>query len=300
MLGLDMTTVNLGEIMALITALVWAIAVILFKKSGESVHPAGLNLFKNTLAFLLFIPTIIISKEVIFYDAPAQHYLILIASGVLGIAIGDTLFLKSLNMLGAGLQAIVSCMYSPSIISLAFIFLDEKMSAMQIIGSTLIVSAVLTAISKKGTKHLQKKDLIIGIILGVLAQVVNGIGIVMVKPILDTSPLLWVTEMRLFGGVVSGFIILYFYPNPVKIIKSVFDSNWKYTVSGSFVGAYLAMMLWLAGMKFTEASIASALNQTSNIFIFGLSALILKEPINLMRIIGIILGVGGAIMVTFG
>jgi drug/metabolite transporter (DMT)-like permease len=73
-----------------------------------------------------------------------------------------------------------------------------------------------------------------------------------------------------------------------------------YLISSSFLGAYLAMILWLAGMKFTMASIAAALNQTSNIFIFIFAAIFLKEPITPRRTAGIVLGVAGAFMVTFG
>ena len=51
------TITYFGEAMALLSAIVWALAVILFKKSGEVVHPVGLNLSKNALAaVLLSIP----------------------------------------------------------------------------------------------------------------------------------------------------------------------------------------------------------------------------------------------------
>jgi drug/metabolite transporter (DMT)-like permease len=52
-------------------------------------------------------------------------------------------------------------------------------------------------------------------------------------------------------------------------------------------------------MKFTQASVAAALNQTSNIFVFMLAGMLLHEPINLPRTIGIVLGVSGAYLVTF-
>ena len=60
------------------------------------------------------------------------------------------------------------------------------------------------------------------------------------------------------------------------------------------------MLLWLAGMKFTQASIAAALNQTSNIFIFVFAFLILKEPLNRLRVIAIAVGICGVLLVTFG
>jgi len=292
---------SFGELMALITAVIWAIAIILLKKSGEKVHPLALNLFKNTLAFVLFIPTIIISKEVLFYNAPSEHYWMLILSGILGIAIADVLFLKGLNLLGAGMQSIVSCMYSPSIIFLSFIWLGERMTTLQIIGAILIVSAVLTAASKKGAAGIPRKKIIWGLVLSISSHVIGGIGLIMIKPILEQSPLLWVTEVRLLGGVVFGFLILLFWPNKKEVIKSITSTgSWGYTISGSIVGAYIAMMFWLAGMKYAQASIAAALNQTSNIFVFVLAVIILKEPINQGRIIGIILGMTGAILVTFG
>ena len=50
----------LGEILSVVAAILWAFAVILFKKSGESVHPIALNLFKNIFAMALFIATILI------------------------------------------------------------------------------------------------------------------------------------------------------------------------------------------------------------------------------------------------
>ena len=87
----------------------------------------------------------------------------------------------------------------------------------------------------------------------------------------------------------------------LSLCFSVFSrQRWVYTLSGSFIGAYLSMVLWLGGMKFTQASVASALNQTTNIFIFILSAWLLREKITGPRLVGIGMGVGGALLVTFG
>jgi drug/metabolite transporter (DMT)-like permease len=57
------------------------------------------------------------------------------------------------------------------------------------------------------------------------------------------------------------------------------------------------MIIWLAGMKYTQASIAAALNQTNNIFIFIMAAMFLHERITPVRLIAIILGITGTIIV---
>lgn len=290
----------LGESLALITAVVWAIAVILFKKSGESVHPIGLNLFKNTLAVVLFLPTLWLFERVIFYQAPWEDYLLLLASGALGIGIADTLFFECLNRLGASLTAIVDCFYSPFVIGLSMLWLGDVLTWLQVLGVALIISAVVAATYRGGAKPSDRRNLIIGTTCGIVALALMALGIVMIKSLLDRSPLLWVTETRLVGGVIVLCLASAFHPGRRKILSSIFTPGGRiYTVSGSVIGGYMAMILWLAGMKFTQVSTAAALNQTTNIFIFIFAAIFLREKIDAQRLLGIVLAVAGAILVTF-
>ena len=291
----------LGEIFALTTALTWGLAVILFKKSGESVHPIALNTYKNLLAVVLFIPTLYLFKEELFRPVPVEDYLLLLLSGALGIGIADTLFFKCLNLIGAGLTAIVDCLYSPSIIALSMIWLGESLSLLQIIGVILVISAILAATHKRGRGAISRRDFLLGLLFGVLAMVTMAVGIVMIKPLLSRSPLIWATEMRLVGGLIVLLLVLIFHPKRRQITATAISmTGWLYTLLGSFFGAYISMVLWLGGMKYTQASTAAGLNQTSNIFIFIFAALFLKEPLNAIRIISIILAVAGVLLITFG
>jgi len=289
----------LGHIFATTTAVVWALAVILFKKSGESVHPIALNLFKNSLAAVLFLPTLWFFGETLCRQVPASDYLLLMASGALGIGLSDTLFFMALNRLGAGLIAVVDCLYSPFVIVLSVLFLAEGMTAFQFFGAGLIVFGVLLAGVEKPKTGLTRKNLWLGIFFGILALAGTAVGIVMIKRLLERSPLLWVTEIRLMASIVTLLLILLLHPARRTIVGSLSPSHgWGYTLSGSFVGAYLSMVFWLGGMKYTQASIAAALNQTTNIFVFILAALLLKEPVNRQRVAAILLAVGGALLVT--
>ncbi len=298
---MDIINSHLGETFSLLAAINWAFAVILFKKSGETVHPIGLNLFKNILSIVLLVPTIYIFGQTLFYPAPSSHYLLFLFSGALGIGLADTLFFKSLNLLGAGLSAVVMCMYSPFIIILSFLYLDEALTLVQFIGVVVILFAVLAATGKENSSDVGRKAVLRGILLGVISMACNAVGVVAIKPVLETSPLFWVTEIRLIGGAVVLLLVLVLHSSRRTIIRSVFSTKrWGYTVSGSFMGAYLAMIIWLAGMKYTQASIAAALNQTSTIFTFIFAALLLREKVTLLRALGIVFGFSGALLVTFG
>lgn len=291
----------LGEAMALLTAVVWAFAVILFKKSGEAVHPVGLNLFKNLMAAILLIPTAWIFGETLLRPVPLEDYLLLMLSGVLGIGISDTLFFRSLNLLGAGLFAIVDCLYSPSIIGLSLIFLGESLTSLQLVGVVMILSAVLSILVERHATVDDRRRVFLGVLWGALAMMTTAVGIVIIKPLLNESPLIWANEVRLMGGLIVLLLILLLHPSRKAIVASVkAPGRWGYTLSGSFAGGYLVMVLWLAGMKYTQAATAAALNQTSNIFIFIFAAVLLKERINAVRLVAIGLGVAGALLVTFG
>jgi len=292
----------IGEALAFLTAIVWAFAVILFKKSGETVHPIALNFFKNSLAILLFLPTLYLFGESLHPPgATTSDYWLLLLSGALGIGLADGMFFKSLNVLGAGLSAIVDCLYSPSIISLSLIFLGEKLTLLQIVGALMIISAVFTTVSRRKSTTLARRELLTGISWGVLAMFTMAVGLVIIKPLLGRSPLIWVTGIRLLGGLAALVVILALHRGRNKIMATLKSlGNWHYTVFGSFLGGYLSMILWLAGMKITQASTAAALNQTSNIFIFAFAAVFLKEPITAQRTLAIIVAVSGACLVTFG
>ncbi|MCJ7580238.1 MAG: DMT family transporter [Candidatus Aminicenantes bacterium] len=291
----------IGEILSLLTAVFWAVAVILFKKSGETVHPIGLNLFKNAMGFLLLLVTLGLFKEALLLQVPLADYGLLMLSGAIGIGIGDTLLFACLNLLGAGLTAIVDCLYSPFIIVFAVLFLGERLTFLQIFGAVLVVFAVLTISLKGGGLDIDRPKFIRGIIFGILAILSTAVGVVIVKPLLSRVPFLWATEVRLLGALLMLTLILLFHHGRRKILSSILDKKSRlYVIAGSFFGAYMAMLFWLGGMKLTQASIASALNQTNSIFIVILAAVWLKEPLNARRIFAIIIAFLGVILVSFG
>ncbi len=289
----------LGEFWALMTAITWSSAVILFKKSGETVHPLGLSLFRTVLATVLFIPTVWLMGHDVFHDATSRDYAIILLSGLLGIGLADVLYLQCLNTLGASLTAIVDCLYSPSVIALSMIWLGETLNLMQMVGVFLIISAVLTATGMRKAHQLEMRTILLGVLWGGLAMILTAVSIVIVKPVLEQQSLVWVNLWRTVAGMTLLSAVLALHPRRVKIARSVFASGRRiYTWSGAFLGTYVAVMMWLAGLKYTQASIAAALNQSSNVFIFVFAGMFLKEQLTALKWVGIVLGVGGVLLVT--
>lgn len=291
---------HLGEILATSSALIWAAAFILFRISGRHVHALGLNLFKVILSGILLAAAMGILGDPIFPSFSWKSYGWLLLSGITGIGIADTLLFASLNRLGAGLSAVVNSSYSPFVIFLAFLFIDEHLNGFQLFGVLLIISGVLTISQKKEKFPVSRRDLITGIILGIVSMFFMAIGIVIMKPVLNQSPLLWATLMRTAGGILFLTpVILLHSKRRVILSQTLSIKNWKPMLSGSFLGGFVSLLAWMGGMKYTLASQASALNQLTTVFIFVLGAIFLKERVTKRRVLALFLAFAGAILVTF-
>ncbi len=293
---------HLGEFFALASAVVWAIAVILFRISGKTVSPFALNLFKNVVAVILFLPLLLLLGRPFLPAAPAADYGLLLASGFLGIAVSDTLFFTALNLLGASLLAIVDCVYSPFIIVLSYVFLGERLNPWQFLGVLLIVAAIAVMAWKSARENgrLSRRDLYRGIVLGVLAMLTVAVGIVMIKPMLAHTDVFWATAMRLAGGTVGLLLFLPFHPKRRTVLAPLFDiSRWKVLIPASIFGAFLSLLFWVAGMKYTLASIAAVLNQMNVIFVFILAAVFLGEKATPWKVGAVALAFIGAFLASF-
>ena len=293
---------HIGEIFALAAPICWAFAVILFRKTGEVVPPLALNLFKNFLALALFVGTLFVIGQDLFRPVPGREYVLLLVSGAIGIGLSDTLFFMTLNRLGAGRQAIVNTSYSPFIIALSMLFLHERLSVLQIVGVLLILNAVLSVSRmREGGDQVSRTRLASGLLLGLLATATQAVSIVMIKPLLDSTPLIWGNCWRVLGGQIMTVLLLPFLPQRREALATLRNVRvWPVMIPAAVIGTYVSLLFWLGGMKYTLASTAAALNQTATVWTFVLGALLLREPITWLRILGLVLGIGGVALVTFG
>jgi len=292
-----------GSVFALSSAFFWACGVILFAKSGDNFSPISLNIYKSIVALVLVTLTMLILHIPFFPEFPLNSWLLLALSGFVGITLADIFFFTALNKLGAGLVAIVECLYLPSVLFFSFILLDEKLGTGGIIGSLLVLSAVFVgSVTKKemAKKNKISRNTILGIISGILAMVFLALGIVIIKEVLEQSNVFWATYVRVTAGCISLFVIALCHPRRRQYFRELkFSRAWITALPASVCGNFVALILWVAGMKYTTASQAAILNQMSSIFIFILAAVFLKEKITTNKILAICLAVTGACLTIF-
>ncbi len=289
-----------GEAYSALCALLWSVAVVFFRKSGEVVAPVTLNLFKNTVGVLLFLVTLPIVGVSLF---PAERGLgdwgILLLSGAVGIGVADSLFFASLNRLGAGRSAIVDCLYSPFVFVFAFLYLGEPIGGWLLAALALMVTAIFVGAWQPEAigSERERSEVRRGVVLGILSMMVMAFGIVIAKPVLDRASPWWSTTVRLLGGV--GFLAVQnaLPRHRAEVVRCFRPSRaWRITIPAAIIGVYFAMFFWIMGMTYTATSIASVLNQSSTIFVLILATVFLKEPLTGRKAVAIAMGFAGAIL----
>ncbi len=295
-----------GSSLALLTAMSWAAGVIFFKKSGESMSPFALNFFKNAVAVALFAVTFLVVQEPLWAPGWGEDLFWLMVSGVIGIGIGDVLFFRSLHLVGASRSAVIETLYSPSVLLSAFILLGETMSVFNAIGGALILVGIVLVVTAKekssadgDATQLSRPELVDGVITGVVSVVAMAISIVAVKPIIEQHSVLWATTMRLAGGLLIMVVALPFAPilRRESLQALLPHAGWRFAMPGAFFGTYIALFAWIGGYKYTSATVASLLNQTSTLFIVAAATLFLGETLTRRRASAVALALAGSLIV---
>lgn len=285
----------IGDAMALGCAVVWATAVVLFRRLG-AVHPVALNLFKNAVASALLLLTM--AAAGLRFDAhrSALDWACLAGSGVLGLAVADSLLLAGLPRVDAAVAAVADCAYAPTVVLISTLWLAEVPRPGYVWGAPVAVLGLLLGVwPARGALKVDGR----GLALVIGAVMTTAVGVVLAKPALGRSGLVEATTVRLLAGS-AALLVVQLARGKGREALALFRPQpaWRLAVPATVLATYVSMLLWLGGMKYGTASRAALLNQTGAIVLMVLSRA-MGEEIPPRRWLGAALAVTGvAIVVT--
>jgi drug/metabolite transporter (DMT)-like permease len=296
--------IGLGEALSLGCALTWAVGVIIYKRLGEQLPPLKLCLLKNLIVLALVVATVAVLGSPLAdglglerLPLPAldtASVLLALASGVVGIAVADTLYLRALNVLGAGRMGVVGNLFSPFVILLSVAFLGERLGPLQWLGFALVMAGVVLVNAPDRMARIDPAVLRRGLATGALAVALMAVAIVMVKQVLEDEPFWWIVLLRVAGAVAGLLLLLAASPSLRAGLRgSGQPTRWGVLVVAALVGQYLSMAMWLGGYKYTDASVASVLNETASVFIVLFAAIFLGEALSRRRVAGVLVTLAG-------
>jgi drug/metabolite transporter (DMT)-like permease len=123
-------------------------------------------------------------------------------------------------------------------------------------------------------------------------------AIVLVKPLLNSYSLLWLSTVRMAGGIGALVLLIPFHPDRTAVCRILRPQPaWKSMFLGTFFGSFLSLICWLAGFKYSQTGVVALLNQTSTVLIVVLAALFLKEAMTRLKLLAVGIAFAGAAIV---
>ena len=279
----------IGIVAALASAASWALGSILFKKLGDQLSPIALTFAKGVVGSV-FLGLALGSSGFRAIEAPVLMMLTL--SGLLGIAIGDTLFFKALGNLGAHAIVVLLALGQVFTLILAVVWLGERLGAIEWFGIAFVVSGVTLVLwvrlSENGSSRL------VGVGWGLAAVACMAISTIIAKEALAVTDSVQAAFIRMLAGTIGIFLFaapsrqLFGQLSPLK--HPQFAGLFLVSVAVVTFGGF---WLSLLAIKNADVAIANTLGSTEPLFVLPLAAWLLKETIKPAVMGGAILAVLG-------
>lgn len=281
---------SLGALAALGSAFCWAVSAILFRALGQHVKAPAMNLGKGVIAVLCLGAFAWPGTLPPLASGPVVA---LILSGLLGMALGDTLYFLTLQYLGARLTLLTGSLIPVVTGAVAVIVLDERPSWVAMAGLVATVAGVTFVLWQK-SRETPGTNLHRGIMFGLLFVFAHAAAIILSKigaSDLPTTLATWLRHAASVAGLTlwalaSGTLLDWVRPLRTPRLAG------QLTLA-ALIGAVAGSWLSIAALKYTDASIATALNSTSPLFVLPLAAWWLKERIAWQSVLGATVAVGG-------
>ena len=255
----------IGIISAFGAAISWTYACFIWRSQTEKYKSIDINLVKNIIAFLIFLPTFINYSVLI----DSKSIFTLLLSGVIGIGLGDTFYIKSLQIIGTRRTLSIETV-SPLLAALSGeIFINENLALRSYIG-IVIISISLFILLRQRTNLLvnnpttinEQNNLSIYIFpfLSVLCAVLGGLLSRIVFLESNLSPF-QTTEIRLLGAIIFLITIKKFRIN--FFFKKLDKNDQKRFLLSIFFGTNLGILLQQIVFKTLPLGIGWSLLSTS-------------------------------------
>jgi len=301
-----------GEIAALSAALLWAFASIIFASIGAHVRAINLNIIKGLLACVIMV--LVLAAGSLWgaaethlssvYSLSVRDLLLLAASGIIGIGIGDTAYFGCLRRIGPQKGLMLESTAPIIAALLALVFFSEFLHLLAWSGIALTTVGVIMVV-RLSHSPLHYHNSFAGIALGLFAATSQAAGIVLSRMALaggEVDPL--ASSLVRLG---AGLLALATWLTIRRLLKLQARKQQSLTTAirviarhnlsrrmliAVFIGTFCALWLQQISVKYTSAAVAQALLGACPLFGMLIGAFQgQKQPIAVWG--GLVLGFAG-------
>ncbi|HEX2924112.1 MAG TPA: DMT family transporter [Chloroflexota bacterium] len=292
-----------GELSALISAFTWALTSVLLRQLQFRTNALSLNALRNLIAAITALAAVAITGKMDCMDDFSPTSLAYLATSVLvGVGIGDTVYFRSLKLVGTAKALLLSNAYPLFTAMIAIVFLHEPLTLGLLLGTGLVIAGVIMVlipgralVDYKGSTGAKGERL--GVLLALLAALCWATAISMVKVGAQEVDGLSATTVRL---MVAAFALLTVGAvSPTGLQLGQYRGKHLAGTVAAGVITTICSGTFLLAVQFTGAAKAATLTSTAPLFGVPMS-LLTGEKLTWQIVLGSIISVAGIWMVVAG
>ncbi len=226
-------------------------------------------------------------------------------SGFIGIFIGDTALFSAMNRLGPRRAGVLFATHAVFSALLGFSILNEHMNLHAVLGGSLTILGVMTAVflgRHKEENHAWEADrgnVSIGVVLALLSAICQAVSTLIAKPVMMQPGIDAITAsaIRVSMACSVHFLLLWLGFQGARSHQAVTLRVLSQTALNGFIGMGMGMTLILLALKHGDLGIVSILSAVSPVLVLPLLWLRLGRPPALGAWLGAALTVMGTALV---
>jgi DME family drug/metabolite transporter len=285
----------IGVAASLGAALCWTATAALLKLGSSKYQPITANALRAAAGAVGSILLVLFAGEVnVFLNPDLRAFTIAFLAGLLGIVIGDTLYIYALKSVGVARAMPVANTYPLFSTLGAFLFLGEEITPQIIVGAILIILGLwLISPKGEGKSSFTAKNFF----LTLSCAPIWGAGILLLSYALNYYSFLALNAVRLplIAVILIGFAYSRGY-NPIKLDRR---SLLVLTLAG-ILGLSIGNALFLLGITSIGVARAVPLSSISPILSTVVGSVFLRERVTLKVYLSAFIVVIGIIQITIG
>lgn len=288
------------ELAALGTALCWASTGVIASDAIRVLGAFHFNLIRQVLVTLLLAAMVTATHA--WAGQTATTALILAASGIVGILIGDTFNFAAVGRLGPRRAGAIFALNAPMAAVMGWVILGEALPWQAVLGITVTTLGVAVAILGRPRADAHRIEavqgvLVTGILFGLGAALGQAAGSLIARPIMTSGMDPYLASVFRVGasGLVMGLLAAtpHAPARPQKVTRGILIL----TATTAIIGLLIGMTLFLYALQGSQTGIIATLSATSPVMILPLLWLRTGQRPTLVSVAGGALTVAGLALI---
>jgi len=290
-----------GVIIALVASLAWAGSSILVKYVSSKIDSISINTIRLWVGSVILIALVFITgRSGNILQLPLLPVLMVIASGILSNAIGDTVYIQSLSYLDVSIAYPISQSAFPLLtLIVAILFLNETFTWFNILGALFVIAGIVMIVrnnKKPGTTDKISRK---GVVLSLIAAILWTAGSVTLKIGLTKVDTFLAAAIRVTASALILTTLAFGRKSPDRMKLNTYGTrNLLFVAAAGILTYAIGAIGYVTAIHLIGAGKTVLLSASAPIFLLPFSVLILKEHPTRLALVGVFVSVVGICLVA--